>query len=148
MLAEVMALPDDVTEDDVQPLMTAIAVQGDPAAIRQVLAAALNKRHLSRAGRMGMILHATDPTVSALMSGTGYLAQAFAAAGQDGPLLTLYAGRCGLILAEDPELAVDCPDGKTVAKAAKAGGADGAPVLHRLVGLLEQNRAMAGFLDR
>ena len=133
MLAEVMALPDSVTEVDVQPLLDAIAARGDPLQIRQALSAAQAKRRLTRAGRLVLILHGTDAQVCALMRGSRYPALAFGAAGQDAGLLEVFARRCVEVLLVAPELATDCPKAEEVVQAARMSG-DGS--MQRLAGLL------------
>lgn len=134
MLARVLALPDTVTEADVQPLLDAIAQRGDPLEIRQALSAAQRKQRLTRAGRLLLILHGTDPQVCGLMRGSRYPALAFAVAGQDMRLLDLFARRCAAVLEQAPELAADCPKADHVVRAAR--GAEGG-VLRRLAILLD-----------
>lgn len=145
MLAQVMALPDTVTEADVLPLLQAMARRGDALEIRQALGATQAKRRLTRAGRMLLILHATDPQVCALMRGSRYPALAYAAAGQDAALLALFARRCALVLAENCAIAADCPGADEVARAAQvAGGSAAAPVLQQLAALLADKGCSPG----
>ena len=134
LLAKVMALPDSVTEADVQPLLAAIATKGDPLEIRQALSAARAKKRLTRAGRLVLILHSTDAQVCALMRGSRYAALGFAAAGQDARLLDLFARRCAAVLEQAPELATDCPKAIEVTRAAR--GLDSGALKH-LAALLE-----------
>lgn len=138
MLAEVMALPDQVTEAEVEPLLQAIAARGDALTVRQALSVAQAKRRLTRAGRMMLILHATDPQVCALMRGSRYLALAYAVAGQDAGLLEVFTRRCVVVLADNPAAVDDCPKADEVARAAHvAGESAAAPALQRLAALLE-----------
>lgn len=122
MLAQVMALPDPVTEAEVQPLLDAIADKGDALAIRQALNDAQSKRRLTRAGRLLLILHATDAQVCAQLRGSRYPALAFAAAGQDAGLLQIFARRCAEVLLVAPDLAADCPKPDQVSRAARTSG--------------------------
>lgn len=139
MLAEVMALPAAVSAEELQPLMTAIVTRGDPALVRHVLVAAVTAGRISQAGRKAVILHATDPEVTGQMVGSTYLAQAFAAAGQDAELLDLFARRCLVVLADAPGLAADCPNPEALRQAAKGMGiSETAQWLQRLAGLLDQ----------
>jgi hypothetical protein len=141
MLAQVMALPDDVAEEVLQQHLTAIAAHLDPVAIRRGLGDALVSGRASRAAIKALILHATDPAVGDLMSGSTYPAQGFAAAGRDSELLALFARRCLMALQDQPDLAPDCPALADVQRAAQEVGEDGAAVaLNRLAGLLEQGR--------
>ena len=92
MLAQVMALPDDVAEDEVQNHLTAISAHLDPVLIRRTLGDAISAGMASRAGLKALIVHATDPAISDLMSGSRYPAQAFAAAGRDAELWVCLPG--------------------------------------------------------
>ena len=139
MLARIMALPDDVTEAVLQQHLTAIAAYLDPVVIRRGLGDAVAAGRATRAGIRALIVHATDPAVGDILSGSAYPAQAFAAAGRDGELLALFAGRCLMALADAPDLAPDCPAVGAVQRAAQEVGEDGAAVaLNRLAGLLGQ----------
>ena len=69
--------------------MAAIATQGRPAVVRKALAAGRG-----RAARMALVLHATDPAVAAALAGSGYAAQALAAARGDAEVLALFTRRC------------------------------------------------------
>ena len=133
MVAQVIALPDHVTEAEVQPLLDAIAGKSDALAVRQALNAAQAKRRLTRAGRLLLILHATDAQVCTQLRGSRYPALAFAAAGQDADLLQVFARRCAEVLMVAPELAADCPKPEQVTRAARASGN---AAMQRLAGLL------------
>ena len=137
MLAQVMALPDDVTEVEIQRHLTAISGHLDPLLIRKTLGDAIAAGTASRAGIKALIVHATDPAISDLVSGSRYPAQAFAAAGQDAELLHLFARRCTLALNDEPDLAFDCPPVAFVTQAAQE-CRDPATVaeINRLAGLL------------
>lgn len=137
MLAQVLALPDDVAEGEIQDRLTAISAHLDPLLIRRTLGDAVAGGTSSRAGVKALIVHATDPAISHLMSGSRYPAQAFAAAEQDNELLGLFARRCILALSDDPDLVFDCPPAALVAEAA-VGGTDPATMVEisRLAGLL------------
>ena len=80
-----------------------------------------------------------------LLSGSAYPAQAYAAAGRDGALLTLFAGRCVRMLEDAPEQASDCPAAGNVQQTAAEVGEEGAMMaLNRLAAVLGQSRAAAG----
>lgn len=137
MLATVMALPDDTGEAVLQQHLTAIAVHLDPVVIRKGLGDAVAGRKASRAGTKALIIHATDPAVSALLLGSAYPAQGFAAAGRDPDLLTLFAERCVIAVEDDPDLADDCPVPGILLRAADGlGDRPAAMALKRLAGLL------------
>ena len=137
MLAQVMALPDDVAEDEVQNHLTAISAHLDPMLIRKTLGDAVLAGKASRAGLKALIVHATDPAISNLMSGSAYPAQAFAAAGRDGELLGLFARRCTLALNDEPDLALDCPPAAMVTQAAlECSDPTTVAEINRLAGLL------------
>ena len=137
LLAEVMALPADVAEDVLQNHLTAISSHLDPVLIRASLGAAIAAGRATRAGTMALIIHATDPAISDLLSGSAYPAQAFAAAGHDADLLALFARRCTRLLGDEPELGADCPPAAVVAQvAADCRDPVTAAALHRLAGLL------------
>lgn len=139
MLAEVMALPRDTGEAVLQQHLTAIAAHLDPVLIRRGLGDAVADGKASRAGIKALIVHATDPAVGELLSGTAYPAQAFAAAGRDRELLALFAERCVMALEDEPDLASDCPLPANLLRAAEdLGDAPAAVALRRLAGLLEQ----------
>jgi hypothetical protein len=141
ILAEVLALPDNVTETELQRHLTAIAAHLDPVIIRQSLGDVVAKGLASRAGVKALIIHATDPSVSTLFSGQAYPKQGFAAAGSDAKLLTLFARRCALVLDDEPELAPDCPPAADILLAAKGvGDEDATAALQRLAGRLDQAR--------
>lgn len=142
MLAQVMALPDEVSAALLQQHLTAIAVHLDAAAIRQGLGGAVAGGEASRAAIRALIVHATDPAVNQLLAGSGYPAQAFAAAGRDGELLTLFAGRCMVALADAPKLVVDCPTVAAVSGMAQAVSEPAAAALARLARVLGQARAV------
>ena len=85
-------------------------------------------------------MHATDPAASNLLSGSGYPAQAFAAAGRNPDLLALFARRCLMALEDAPDLAADCPTVAALTQAAQDSGDPVAgPALNRLAGFLEQS---------
>jgi hypothetical protein len=137
MLAQVMALPDDVAEDVVQGHLTAISAHLDPVVIRRTLGDAVARGVASRASIKALIVHATDPADSDLMSGSAYPAQAFAAAGRDPELLGLFARRCTLALGHDADLVADCPSAEAVSVAARdCRDTTTATELNRLGGLL------------
>ena len=138
MLAQVMALPDAVTEAEVQPLLDAVATRGGALDIRQALTAAQARQRLSRAGRLVLILHATNAQVCVQLRGSRYPALAFATAGQDAGLLAVFARRCAEVLSVAPDLAEDCPKPDQVARAARA--LDSA-ALQRLAALLSGGTA-------
>jgi hypothetical protein len=141
MVAHLMTLRDDVDEDVVQQHLSAIADHVDPVLIRQHLGEAMAGGRASRVAAMALIVHATDPATSDLLAGTQYPGQAFAAAGRDADLLTLFARRCMMVLEDEPDLASDCPDVTALLQAAGATRDDGARMaLNRLAGLLEQGR--------
>jgi len=141
MLAEVMALPADTSEAVLQQHLTAIAAHLDPVVIRRGLGDAVASGKASRAGIKALIVHATDPAVSGLLAGSAYPAQAFAAAGRDAELLTLFAGRCVIAVEDEPELVDDCPLPGILQRAADGLGEGAAKVaLMRLAGLLTQAR--------
>ena len=136
MLAQVMALPEDVAEDDVQAHLTAISAHLDPVVIRPALGDAIAGGMATRACRKALIVHATDPEIGGLLAGTAYPAQAFAAAGQDADLLGLFARRCNLALEDEPDLAADCPSAAVLAQAAReCRDAVTASEINRLAGL-------------
>ena len=145
MLAQVMALPDDVGEAELQQHLSAISAHVDPVAIRLTLGDAVAARRANRVGVKALIVHATDPALSNLMSGSAYIAQAFAAAGRDAELLALFARRCVMALEDEPDLAADCPPVDAIARAAQEVGEPVATAgLNRLVGLLDQNNPARG----
>ncbi len=142
MLAQVMALQDEVSEEVVQQHLSAIAVHVDPVLIRQTLGDAVAGRQATPAGIKALIVHATDPAVCDLLSGSAYLDQAFAAAGRDPDLLTLFARRCVIAVEDDPDLVHDCPAAGAVVRAAQQTlDPDARDSLNRLAGLLDQARA-------
>ncbi len=137
MLGQVMALPDDVSEAELRRHLTAIADHLDPEEIRRGLGAAVAAGRATQAGIRALIVHATDPAVAERLSGTAYPAQAFAAAGRDGAMLTLFAGRCLRMQETQPGLAGDCPAVGKIQQAAADAGEDGAMMaLTRLAGWL------------
>jgi hypothetical protein len=138
MLAQVMALPDDVPESELQQHLSAISLHVDPDIIRKVLSDAVTAGKATQSGVKAMIVHATDPEVSNLMSGSAYPSQAFAAAGHEPSCLSLFARRCVLALEDEPELALDCPTVGALERAAQdVGDSAAAEALQRLIGLLE-----------
>ena len=142
MLAHLMALGDGVAEDVVQQHLSAIAAHVDPVLIRQHLGDAVAGRRASRVAAKALIVHATDPAISDLLAGTGYPGQAFAAAGRDADLLTLFARRCMMALEDEPELASDCPDVAALRRAAAETGDEAArTALYRLAGVLDRQGA-------
>ncbi len=144
MLAQVMALPDDVAEAEVQKHLTAIAEFVDPAAIRKVLADAVSAGRASRAGIKALIIHATDTEVASLMSRSAYPVQAFAAAGRDGELVEIFARRCLLALGEEGDLALDCPSvGALVRAEEEIADPKARQALHRVIEVLGQRGAVA-----
>ena len=144
MLARLMALGDDVTEDVVQHHLSAIADHTDPVILRQALSRLAAGRGASLSGIKALIVHATDPAVSDLLSGSAYPAQAFAAAGRNPELLTLFARRCLMALGDEPDLAVDCPTVAALGQAAQeVCDTVAASALNRLAGFLEQTSAPA-----
>lgn len=138
MVAHLMALGDEVTEDVVQQHLSAISDHIDPVLIRQVLGDAVAAGRASRAAVKALIVHGTDPAISNLMSGSAYPAQAFAAAGRDAELLTLFARRCVMALGDEPDLAADCPNVAAIARAAQQVGDPARSALNRLAGLMAQ----------
>ena len=138
MVAHLMALGDEVTEDVVQQHLSAISDHIDPVLIRQVLGDAVAGGRASRAGVKALIVHGTDPAISNLMSGSAYPAQAFAAAGRDAELLTLFARRCVMALGDEPDLAADCPGVAAIARAAQQVGDPARTALNRLAGMMAQ----------
>ena len=142
MLARLMALGDDVTEDVVQHHLSAIAEHSDPVILRQALGNLVTGGSASLTGIKALIVHATDPAVSDLLSGSAYPARAFAAAGRNPELLTLFARRCLLALGDEPDLAVDCPTVAALVLAAlEVRDTVAATALNRLAGFLEQTAA-------
>ena len=138
MVAHLMALGDEVTEDVVQQHLSSISDHIDPVLIRQVLGDAVAGGRASRAGVKALIVHGTDPAISNLMSGSAYPAQAFAAAGRDAELLTLFARRCVMALGDEPDLAADCPGVAAIARAAQQVGDPARTALNRLAGMMAQ----------
>jgi hypothetical protein len=128
MLAPLLALG-DASEAVLHRHLTAIQTHVDPMALRQALA--------QRGAVKALIIHATDPATSALLAGTGYPAQAFAAAGRDADHLTLFARRCLMGLADRPELAADCPTPAALREVAGVVAEPAARALHRLAGFLD-----------
>ncbi len=137
LLQGIASLPDDVAEEVLQNQLTAIAAYLDLTVIRTALGDGVAKGKSGRAGLKALIVHATDPAISNLISGSAYPAQAFAAAGKDTELLGLFARRCIWALEDEPDLVADCPPAQTVTEAARtcADPATSAE-LHRLAGLL------------
>ena len=138
MVAPLMALGDEVTEDVVQQHLSAISDHIDPVLIRQVLGDAVAGGRASRVAVKALIVHGTDPAISNLMSGSAYPAQAFAAAGRDAELLTLFARRCVMALGDEPDLAADCPGVAAIARAAQQVGDPARTALNRLAGMMAQ----------
>ena len=143
MVAEVLALPDDVGEADLQAHLTAISAHIDALHIRDALERALRgpitRAQTNRVGAKAMIVHATDPDVAQLLSGTAYPAHAFTLAAQDDDLLILFATRCARALEDDPPLALDCPAIPALTSAAQTASPEARAALLRLAGLLRQN---------
>ena len=141
ILGPLMALPDDVADADLQDHLSAIASHLDPAAIRQGLVNAAAAEPASRAGIKALILHATAPGVNTVVAGSGYPAQAFAAAGYDAELLSLFATRCLRAVKLDATFATDCPSVDRVASAAQKVADPTAALLERLAGVLAQTQS-------
>lgn len=131
-LAQLLALPDDAREAEVQARLAAIGQ--DPLTLRRALEAI---PHPSRAGLMALILHATDPDVAEPLSGSAYPAQVFARLGQDAGLLALFAARCARLLQAAPQLAADCPPAAALTEAAATAQEAGA-ALTQLAALLPE----------
>ena len=131
MIGQLVALPDDVGEAVLQAHLTAIAADVDATLIRQALGHATP---ITRAGRKAMIVHATDPDVAELLSGTAYAAHAFTLAVDD-DLLTLFAARAARALEDAPHLAPDFPTIPALTTAAEAATPEIRAALLRLAGL-------------
>lgn len=131
MLTHLLGLGEDVSEDVLQRHLSAIMAHSDPVVLRQALGQ-------QATAVKALIVHATDPATSALLAGTGYPAQAFAAAGLNADHLALFARRCLLALEDEPDLAADCPTPTDLRRVADAvGDAHTAAALHRLAGFLD-----------
>ena len=141
ILGPVNALPDNITEAELQEHLTAIAAYLTPQAIRQGLADALADGEISRAGIKALIVHATDPSVNRMLGGEWYPVQAFNAARYDAEFLSLFAIRCLRALDSDRQFAADCPTADRVASAAQKVADPTAATLERLSKLLAQARS-------
>jgi hypothetical protein len=140
MLAQLMAQGEDMTEEMVQHHVSAISDHADPAVLRQALGDLAAGPSLIAV--KALIVHATDPAASNLLSGAGYQAQAFAAAGRNPDLLALFARRCLMALEDEPDLAADCPAVAALTRAAQdCHDPVAATALNRLAGFLEQTLA-------
>ncbi|MGV8985463.1 MAG: hypothetical protein ACOH2H_04155 [Cypionkella sp.] len=138
MLEQVLALPDDIGEDDLQAHLTAISGHVDALLIRRTLENAIAGPRRTKAGLKALILHATDPDIADLLSGSAYPAQAFTAAQTDPDLLELFATRCARMLEDKPHLAPDCPPIPALTQAAQTATPAVRDALQRLTGLLLQ----------
>ncbi len=143
LLAEVMALPDDIGEADLQAHITAISTHIDAMQIRHTLQDAAENHQITRAGIKALIVHATDPDVAGLLSGSAYPSRAFTLAGDDDDLMILFATRCARVVEDDPLLASDCPDSTALASAALRADPLAHDALMRLAGLLRQSQMAA-----
>jgi hypothetical protein len=129
-----------MTEEMVQHHVSAISDHADPAVLRQALGDLAAGPSLIAV--KALIVHATDPAASNLLSGAGYQAQAFAAAGRNPDLLALFARRCLMALEDEPDLAADCPAVAALTRAAQdCHDPVAATALNRLAGFLEQTLA-------
>lgn len=108
LLAQILALPDDVGEADLQARLSAIGL--DALALRRTLQETARHPRFTRAGLKALVVHATDPSVAELLSGSAYPAEVFALLGQDAGLLSLFATRSTRLIQATPQLAPDFPD--------------------------------------
>lgn len=136
LIAELSALPETLSETELQAHLGAISAHVDAVLIRRALA---DTRPTTTA-RKAMIVHATDPDVAELLSGSAYPAEAFQAAGSDSALLQLFATRCARALEDEPALSADCPAPTDLADAARAADPGARDALLRLEGLLRQGQ--------
>lgn len=143
LLAQVMALPADTGEADLQAHITAISAHLDALQIRRTLEDAARLQQITPAGLKALIVHATDPDVALVLSGSAWPARAFALAGADDDLLTLFATRCARVVEDDPTLSPDCPDPAALTTAALRAGPEAHDALLRLAGLLQQSQQAA-----
>jgi hypothetical protein len=134
LLAEILSLPDDVEEDELQARLSAIGL--DALVIRRTLQEAALDPRFTRAGMKALIVHATDPEVAGLLSGSAYPAQVFDLLGAEDEVMTLFATRCARVVVDDPQLAADCPSPAAVIAAAGPDAASGTALM-RLAGLLQ-----------
>jgi hypothetical protein len=134
LLAEILSLPDDVEEDELQARLSAIGL--DALVIRRTLQEAALDPRFTRAGMKALIVHATDPEVAGLLSGSAYPAQVFDLLGAEDEVMTLFATRCARVVEDDPQLAADCPSPAAVIAAAGPDAASGTALM-RLAGLLQ-----------
>lgn len=130
------ALPDTVPEADLQAHLAAIATHVDALQIRRAFENAATAQRLTPAGKKALILHATDPAVADLLSGSAYPAHAFTAAGPDPDLQSLFAIRCMRLVTEAPTLAPDCPKPATLTEAARTAPPDPQTRLRHLAAVI------------
>lgn len=136
-LIQICTLPPQVDDALLQAQLESLPPDVDTQLMRRCFEDAVARGKLTLAGQKALIIHATDPDVAALLSGSGYSALAFRVAEPEPGLLDLFARRCALVLEDDPSLAPDFPPPASVARAARTAAPETAVALHRLAGLLQ-----------
>lgn len=137
-LIQICALPDQADEALLQSWLMRLPAEVDAQLMRRCFEDALMQRQLSRAGQKALILHATDPDVAGLLSGSAYPQLAFTLAENDEALLTLFATRATRVLEDDPTLAIDLPEAEALLRAARTASPEAAEALRRLAGLRDR----------
>lgn len=136
LIGELSALPAPLSETELQAHLDAISAHIDALLIRR----ALTDAPQTATTRQARIVHATDPDVAELLSGSAYPAEAFRVAGSDTGLLQLFATRCARALEDEPALAADCPAPADLIEAARTADTPARDALLRLEGLLRQSQ--------
>ena len=134
ILAPMLALPEESSDATLDQHLKAISAHLDPEMIRAGLKAAADQPIAIRA----RILHATHPGVADILSGPQYPAEALASSGGADPTLALFAARCALMIADEPDLYADCPRPDDLRARAATAAPETAAALTQLAATLDR----------